>query len=127
MPESMTTWFSVHFDQVLVAVQVLATLGLVFFAGVQLRLQSRNDRNRKRAAYASMYGEYWRLYSLSDWWNKNDIVQAAKLGFLNRGMFDVTERITTLRTLAEVSSGAAAFGGWAYDHLQRAAEKAQLK
>ncbi len=125
-PVGVLSWLSSHIEGVSLAIQAAATIGLVFFAGVQLRAQSRADKNARRAAYAALYGEYWHLYALADWWKKNDLVQAAKLGFLDPAMFRARDRAMTLRTLGEVSSGAAAFGGWAYGHLMLAEEKARV-
>jgi hypothetical protein len=68
-------------------VAAAATVGLVFFALVQIVLHLREGkraaRERQRVAQVAMYGEYSRLSTMAEYWKNVDTATAAQAGWLD--------------------------------------------
>jgi len=121
----LTSLTPAEIELLLIGLQAFATLGLVGFAAVQIWQFASSRKERQRIAYAATYGEYWRLQALADTWKQTDALSRLQNHLLDPAALQPRDWLSTLRTLGELSYGAAAFGGWAYDHMERAQEYAK--
>jgi hypothetical protein len=102
-----------------------ATIVLAFFAAVQIWQARRESKERQRAAYASLYAEYFHLSSLSDSWADEDLVALARNDALRPEDMLPRDWGTLIRLLGEVGSETGALGGMAYDAVAETATRAR--
>ena len=105
------------------------TIGLVIFAGAQIWIQSRAERNRlvererdeqnRLAAeqrildrtYQSLWAEHFRLDSLADQWDESDVLELAVLGVLRTDAVIPSNRSAAAAEFASLSVEAGYLGG----------------
>jgi hypothetical protein len=104
----------------------VATVVLTFFAGVQIWQVRKESRERQRAAYASLYAEYFHLSALSDSWANEDLLELARNDALRPEDMLPRDWGTMIRLLGEVGSATGALGGMAYDAVAEAATRVRM-
>ncbi len=104
----------------------VATLVLAFFAAVQIWQVRKDSRERQRAAFASLYAEYFHLSALSDHWAGEDLLELARNDALQPEDMLPRDWGTMIRLLGEVGSATGALGGMAYDAVAVAATRARM-
>lgn len=111
-------------DSWVLVVQVALTAGLVWFGGAQVWAQQKATRDRKRTAYTALYSEFTRLDAVRDSWKDEDLVKLAEAGLLNASGLAHRDWGIVIQLLAEVSSGTSIMGGFAYQTVADAMERA---
>jgi hypothetical protein len=106
-------------------VKTFGEYGLLVFAGVQVSMQLRDARDRRRTAYAALYAEYWRLTALEMDWSSENLVAAAQAGALYPDMLVPRDWGAMIRLLGEISSATGALGGFAYALVNNAVTSAR--
>lgn len=104
----------------------LAAVTIAIFAAVQLYQGWRERRERKRAAYASLYAEYFQLWARSDSWQDEDLVAWARADALNPDELLPRDWGALLTLLGQVSTATAALGAIAFDCVAEAATRARM-
>ncbi|HEX9346585.1 MAG TPA: hypothetical protein VF919_03350 [Gemmatimonadales bacterium] len=104
----------------------VATVVLTLFAGVQIWQVRKESRERQRAAYASLYAEYFHLSALSDSWANEDLLELARNDALRPEDMLPRDWGTMIRLLGEVGSATGALGGMAYDAVAEAATRVRM-
>jgi hypothetical protein len=104
----------------------IGEFALVIFAGVQLWVTRRRERDRQRAAYTALHAEYWRVRALSLDWEGCDLISLARQGLLYPEQLALRDWAAIARMMGEVSCSTAALGGYAYTQLNKAHTLARM-
>jgi len=113
-------------DTILNSAIAAATVVLAFFAGVQIWQARKESRERQRAAFASLYAEYFHLSALSESWAKEDLLELARNDALRPEDMLPRDWGTMICLLGEVGSATGALGGMAYDAVAEAATRVRM-
>ena len=111
---------------VLNASAAIAAVAVSFFAGVQLWQQRQERRERRRAAFASLYGESLRLWGVGESLKTKDLVMLARADAFEADDFLPLDWGTVLRLTGEVSAGTAVLAAYAYEMVAEARRSSRL-
>ena len=111
---------------VLNASAAIAAVAVSFFAGVQLWQQRQERRERRRAAFASLYGESLRLWGVGESLKDKDLVMLARADAFEADDFLPLDWGTVLRLTGEVSAGTAVLAAYAYEMVAEARRLGRL-
>ena len=102
----------------------LSTVALTVFAAVQLYQIRVEHRNRARAAFGGAWVEFWRIWTTSANWQRDDLVSQAEQGLLRHDAILPLDWGAMAPLVAQLGMQPARLAGMAYAHAQNAASQA---
>jgi hypothetical protein len=99
----------------------IAAVAVAIFALVQLWIDWRERRDRRRVAFASLYADYLRVSALAESLAQEDLVACAWHRTRSPDDLTPTDWAIVVRSLAEIGIVTAALGAMAYQGLRETA------
>ncbi len=103
-------------------INALMTVSISGFALVQLMVSARDRRSRMRTALGAFWVEYWRVWTVSERWRKEDLEYLDRAGLFNPDEILPPDWGVVLPLLGELGPMPARLGGLAYSLAAHAAE-----
>jgi hypothetical protein len=131
------TYFGLTIEQWTAITNVGLTVGLLFFAGMQWWVTHRaevtrkkerreDDERERRMSYWAVWAEYFRLWSVAQYWQKSDLLELAALRQLRADDFLPRDFTNTAQQVGRLGPEAAQLGGvaltTAFDVSRRVAQ-----
>jgi hypothetical protein len=101
------------------------TVVLASFAAVQLLQLRRARREHLRTAYGAMWVEYWRVWTVSESWRKDDLEGRSRLGLFSPSQIRPSDWGNILPLLGRLGMQPARFVGMAYAFVDNAARSGE--